>query len=152
VIQSVKGRLCHLVRRERPKPFRNKYSVRSIGSATRKAIENYVRNQVKHHAVAAPQVQALFERYQICNQAVDLSAGRMFGTGVYWYNLYLAFVHADRFRDVRESWLAAIRKTVLGVSAKYKHLLSRCRILADHVHLTLGAHLESPRRKWSCAT
>jgi len=145
LIQSVKGRLYYLLRRQRAKPFRNKYSGRSIGSATREIIEQYVGKRVQHHRMADPRIQALFARYQVCNDDVDLSVRRVFGTGFYWYNLHLAFVHTDRFREVEESRLATTRTMVLGVSAKYNHLLSRAGIVADHVHLTLGAQpKESP--------
>ena len=38
LIRSIKGRLQHQVRRERPKAFRRNYSLHSIGSATRETV------------------------------------------------------------------------------------------------------------------
>lgn len=49
LVWSVKGRLQHLLARQHPKVFRRNYGLRSIGSATREAVERYVRSQVEHH-------------------------------------------------------------------------------------------------------
>ena len=52
IVWSVKGRLQHALQRQRPKAFRRNYGLRSIGSATRDAVEHYVRSQVAHHPMA----------------------------------------------------------------------------------------------------
>ena len=54
LVRSVKGRLQYLVRRERPKAFQRNYSLRSVGSATRADVENYVRTQPGHHPWPIP--------------------------------------------------------------------------------------------------
>jgi REP element-mobilizing transposase RayT len=144
LVRSVKGRLQYLVRHRWPKAFRHKYGLRSMGSAKREDVENYVRSQTSHHPMADPRVQSRFERYQICNPAVDLSQPRQKGSGVYWYNLHLVFVHTKRFRDVSEESHDAARRMILAVSAKEGYLLSRAGIVADHVHLTVGCPPEQP--------
>jgi REP element-mobilizing transposase RayT len=88
------------------------------------------------HPMADPRIQSRFERYQVSNPAIDLSQPRQSGSGIYWYNLHLVFVHAERFCDVREESLDAVQRMILAVSAKHGYLLSRAGIVADHVHLT----------------
>jgi REP element-mobilizing transposase RayT len=138
LVRSVKGRLQYLVRGERPKAFQRNYCLRSIGSVTREDVENYVRGQPGHHPMADPRVQAIFERNQICNPDVDLSRPRQGDHAIYWYNLHVVMVHADRFREVREERIAARRGMIIGASKKQGYLLSGGGIVSDHVHLTLG--------------
>ncbi len=57
---------------------------------------------------------------------------------VFWYNLHIVIVHAERFREVREERLAARRVMILGVCQKQGYHLSRGGLVSDHVHLTLG--------------
>ena len=54
LIRSVKGRLQHLIRQRLPKAFRRNYCLRSIGSATREIVEEYVASQLGHHRMAGP--------------------------------------------------------------------------------------------------
>ena len=138
LVRSVKGRLQYLVRGERPKAFQRNYCLRSVGSVTREDVENYVRAQPGHHPMADPRVQAIFERNQICNPQVDLSRPRQGDHAIYWYNLHIVLVHAERFREVCEERIAARRAMIIGVCEKQGYLLSRAGIVSDHVHLTLG--------------
>ena len=139
LVRSVKGRLQYLVRGERPKAFQRNYCLRSVGSVTRRDVENYVHKQPGRHAMADPRVQAIFERNQICNPQVDLSRSRQGDHAIYWYNLHIVLVHAENFREVREERIAARRAMILGVCGKQGYLLSRAGLVSDHVHLTLGA-------------
>jgi REP element-mobilizing transposase RayT len=107
-------------------------------------VENYVHSQTAHHPMADPRIQSRFDRFQICDPAIGLSQPRQEGSGVYWYNLHVVFVHAERFRDVREESLQATRRTILAVSAKHGYLLSRVGIVADHIHLTVGCPPAQP--------
>ena len=138
LVRSVKGRLQYLVRSDRPKAFQRNYSLRSVGSVTRNTVENYVRSQPGRHPMADPCVQAIVERNQICNPQVDLSRSREDDHAVYWYNLHVVLVHADRFREVCEERIAARKAMILGVCENQGYLLSRAGLVADHVHLTLG--------------
>ncbi len=138
LVRSVKGRLQYLLRSERPKAFQRNYCLRSVGSVTRVDVENYVRAQPGHHPMADPRVQAMFERNQICNPHVDLSCPRQGDHGIYWYNLHIVLVHAERVRDVCEERIAARRAMIVGVCEKQGYLLSRAGLVSDHVHLALG--------------
>jgi REP element-mobilizing transposase RayT len=138
LVRSVKGRLQYLVRKEHPKAFQRNYCLRSVGSVKRQQVEDYVRTQPRHHRMADPTVQAMFERYQIHNPQVDLSCPRQGDHALYWYNLHIVFVHTERFREVREHQIAARKAMIEGVCTKQGYLLSRGGIVSDHVHLTLG--------------
>ena len=92
VVQRVKGRLQYLVKHRKPKPFRRNYAIRSIGAVTRDTIESYVANQLEHHPMADPQVQARLMQYQIENHDINLAEMQKTSHGVYWYNLHLVIV------------------------------------------------------------
>ena len=72
----VKGRLQHLIRDREPKAFQRNYSLRSVGSTRREKLEAYVEGQLDRHPPADERVAARFERYQIHDPAIDLSAPR----------------------------------------------------------------------------
>jgi REP element-mobilizing transposase RayT len=135
---SVKGRLQNLLGRQRPKAFRRNYGLRSLGSATREAVEAYVRSQVEHHPMADPRVQERLRTVQIENAQIDLSAPRRNAHALYWYNLHVCLVNEGRCREVHMESLERLRATVLRAAAKKGHLLSRGGIVPDHIHLTLG--------------
>jgi len=145
IIRSVKGRLQHLVRSQRPKAFKRNYSIRSVGSANQQVLEDYISRQVQKHPMADARVQARLARYQV-DKAVDLNAPRRGSHGQYIYNLHIVLVRSERHRIVDEGSLARVREVILRASDKKGHLLRKAGILADHIHLALGADLnESPR-------
>jgi REP element-mobilizing transposase RayT len=145
LVWSVKGRLQHLVRRQHPRAFRRNYGLRSVGSATRAAVEQYVCSQIEHHPMADPTVQEYLREIQIDNREVDLSAPRQNAHAVYWYNLHVCFVHDGRVMEVRREALLRVREMILRSAAKHGHLLSKAGIVPDHIHLALGCSVrEAP--------
>jgi hypothetical protein len=138
IVQRAKGRLYHLIRGRKPKPFKGNVSVRSIGNATRESVENYVADQLGHHKMADPRVQARLEQYQIVREEVDLSQMQKTSHGVFWYNLHLVFVHRERWNEVRHEILSCVQAMVLAAAKKKSYRLARAGILSDHVHLVLG--------------
>ncbi len=75
-----------------------------------------------------PGVQAMFERNQIRNPHEDLPRPRQADHSIYWYNLHVVLVHADRFREVCEERIAAGRAMIVGVCRKRGYLLSRAAL------------------------
>ena len=147
IVWSLKGRLQHDVRRERPKAFRRNYGLRSIGSATREGVERYVGTQVAHHPMADPRVQAILSEMQIDDPTVDLSRPRQNAHSQYWYNLHVCFVAEGRWMEIRREPLARTRDMIVKSAAKHGHLLSKAGILSDHVHLAIGCDVrESPEQ------
>jgi REP element-mobilizing transposase RayT len=138
-VWSVKGRLQHLLQGDCPKAFRRNYGVRSLGSATREAVEAYVRSQVKHLPMADLAVQEMFRHLQIDNPNVDLSTPRHNSYAVYGYNLHVCFVNDGRCMEIRRGPLERMRDMIIA-AAKKGHLLSEAGIVPDHFHLTLGCN------------
>lgn len=143
IVQRTKGRLYHLIRERKPKPFKGNFSIRSIGNATRESVEKYVADQLGHHKMADPDVQARLEQYQVICPEVDLSQMQRTSHGVYWYNLHLVFVHRERWNEVRHAILARVQSMVLAVAKKKSYRLARAGILSDHVHLVLGCQSDA---------
>jgi len=146
IAQRIKGRLQHLIRERLPDAFRRNYAIRSVGSTKRENLERYLQSQLRHHPMADARIVERFEKYQINNADVDLSQPSETAHARYWYNLHVAFVNEERWRDVRESRLATVRDMVVKASAAKAHWLSRGAIVADHVHLIMRCGLsESPQ-------
>jgi REP element-mobilizing transposase RayT len=151
LVRSVKGRLQYLVRNQYPTPFRRHYALRSVGTADRQTIEDYVRTQTEHHLMADPRVQNMLERQQIQSADADLCQARRTAHGQFWYNLHLVFVHERRWREFREEGLAGTREMILAAARKHGHLLSAAGIVPDHIHVTLGCNWdESPESVAIC--
>ncbi len=145
VVWSAKGRLQHLVRHKHPKAFRRNYSLRSMGSASRKVVEQYIAGQVEHHPMADPRVQERMQMFQINRPEIDLGQSRQSAHAIYWYNLHVCFVTDGRWKEVRHEVLSKMHAMILRASEKKGHLLSHAAIVPDHVHLALGCNLaESP--------
>ncbi len=142
LVDRVKGRLQYLVRHAQPKALQRNYALRSIGSATRTAVEAYIASQPSHHPMADDRVQQALERAQIVHPEVDLSRPRSTAHGIYWYNLHVVLVHQGRWAEVREAILGQIRRMIEQSCRAKGYALSRAGILADHVHLAVGCPLE----------
>jgi len=142
LIRSVKGRLQHLIRQRLPKAFRRNYCLRSIGSATREIVEEYVASHLGHHRMADPRVQQRLAEFQRCFPRVDLSKPAFSAHGEYWYNLHLVIVNAERWIEIRHEVLRDLLDMVQRAASKHAHRLSRVGLLADHLHLTLGCPID----------
>jgi len=142
LIWSVKGRLQNLVNQHRPKAFQRNYSVRSIGSAKRTVVENYVADQLGHHRMADPKVQQRLARFQKTYPDVELSKPCFSSHGQYWYNLHVAVVNEERWTEIREDVLQKLNDMIEGVASKHGYRLSRVGLLADHIHMTLGCPID----------
>ena len=125
-----------------PKAFRRNYGLRSIGSATREIVEQYVRTQVAHHPMADARVQEILRSVQIDVPSVNLSEPRHSAHGLYWYNLQVCFINDGRCMEIRPEPLRRVREMIVKSAAKHAHLLSAGGIVADHIHLTLGCNVE----------
>ena len=145
IIRSVKGRLQYLIKDVIPKAFQRNYSIRSVGQTRRAIVENYVANQLEHHVMADPVVQAELSNYQKAFSSIDLSEPRFSSHGQYWNNLHLVLVNQQRWNEVRSSKLEATMRMIERSAEKHGHSLSRLAILCDHLHMTLGCGVtESP--------
>ena len=145
VVKSVKGRLQHLLRASAPSAFRRNFSLSSVGDARREAIESYVGSQLGHHGMVDARVQARFKDFQFAFRAVDLSAEQFSSHGRYVYNLHVVLVHDERWREIREDYLATTRDMLFKAARQKGHRLSRLALLPDHLHATLSCSFaESP--------
>ena len=145
IIRSAKGRLQYCIRAQAPKAFKRNYSIKSIGSAKLDVVQQYLDSQLDHHQMADPKVQAKLDKYQFNNPNVDLKSPRYSSHGQFIYNLHLVFVHAERWREIRDDRLAKSLEMIQRTAQKKNHLLSKARLLPDHIHLTLGCYItESP--------
>jgi REP element-mobilizing transposase RayT len=142
LLWSVKGRLQHLVKKQAAKAFQRNYSVRSIGSAKRSVVEDYVASQLGHHRMADPHVQQGLERFQKSYPGADLSKPCFSSHGQYWYNLHVAIVNEERSTEIREDVLSKLSEMIDRAASKHGYRLSRAALLADHIHMTMGCPMD----------
>jgi REP element-mobilizing transposase RayT len=138
LLRSVKGRLQYLVREKAPRAFHRNYSLRSIGSGDREAIEGYIAGQLGHHPMADDRVQRRLHSHEAQYPKADLSAPRASAHGQYWFNLHVVLVNEGRWMEIRDDVLAGLGRAVESTAAKHRHTLSRRAILPDHIHLAMG--------------
>ena len=147
IIQRIKGRVQYAVKEHAPKALRAHYAVRSYGTQEREIIEAYIAKQPSKHPMAAPRSQQIFEELVFVDSNVDLSIAQKTEHGDIWYNLHLVLVHVDRWRDVDAERLMRTQSIILRCVKQKEWRLSRCAILADHLHLALGCQLtEAPQQ------
>jgi REP element-mobilizing transposase RayT len=142
IVQRVKGRLQHLIRDRQPKALRRHFAIRSVGKVKREVVQAYVASQLDHHPMADARVAQRFEGYQISRADVDLAARRQTTHGVFWHVLHVVLVHAERWREIREARVQAVRSMMLKVCEKKGYVLREAGILPDHLHLLLGCGFE----------
>jgi len=143
VVQRIKGRLQHLVRKSIPRPFQRNYALRSFGPATRAAVEGYIASQLQKDPMADARTQAVLEGFQINSAEVDLSRARGTAHAIYWYNLHLVLVHQERWREVRVEVLEHVKSILERICRKKGYALSRAGVLTDHIHMAIGCPIES---------
>ncbi len=145
IAQRMKRRLQHLVKATAPAAFQRNYSIRSVGSANRAKIDEYLQGQLEHHPSADDRVTERLQGLQIHNADVDLSQPSPTSHAIYWHNLHVVLVNDRRYREVRNEPLQALHDMIVKVSAAKGHGLSRAAILPDHIHLALRCKIdESP--------
>lgn len=141
-IRSAKGRLQHLIKKEVPKAFQRNYCVRSIGSAKRDVVEDYVASQMGHHPMADPRIRQRLAPFQKSYPDVDLSKPSFSSHGEYWYNLHVVIVRTERWMEIRADLLSRLSNTIDRAASKHGHRLSRLAILPDHIHMTIGCEID----------
>ena len=142
IVKSVKGRLQNLIQDLIPKAFRRNFRLTSLGAANRETIEAYVASQLRHHRMSDERVDRMLADFQIEFPEMDLSQPRRSAHGEYLYNLHLVLVYAERWREIRRDRLQITSDMMIRSARAKDHRLSRLALLADHIHLTLGAPLE----------
>lgn len=145
IIQRLKGRLHYATKSYAPKTLRSHYAIRSFGTQEREIIENYIQGQTNHHRMATTKAQSIFEALRYIDDSIDLARGKTTSHGTYWYNLHVVLVNTERWCDVKQSRLERVQQVLLQSGKKKSWEISRCSILADHLHVALGCGLdESP--------
>ena len=118
MIQRTKGRLQHLIRESVPRAFRRNYGLRSIGSATRQRLAEYLNGQLNHHPMFEPHVNERLSRFRIYDPHVDLSQPRRTSHARYWYNLHVVMVNDQRYMEIREEVLERLQQTIVDGGRK----------------------------------
>jgi len=142
IIRSTKGRLQHLIRAQSPKAFRRNYCIRSIGSATRTVVEDYVASQLGHHLLLDVQLRNRLAGFQRCDSGVDLSLPVFSAHGEYFYNLQMVFVNEERWMETRDEVLECLSEAIDATAMKHGLRLSRVALLPEHIHLTVGCPID----------
>ncbi len=144
LVRSVKGRLQHLLREDSPKALRRNYWLRSIGSATRETVQQYVRTQQDHHQMADARVQQALGRYRMTDSEVRLEEQTITAHARHWYNLHLVLVSAGRWMEIDHGVLGRSFSMARRLAERHGFAVAELTFLADHLHVLLR-----PRASWT---
>lgn len=139
IVQRVKGRLWYAWQSIGGITIEKKYALRSYGNQERAIIEAYIAGQAAHHPMATARADELFQSVNLVDETVRLDEPIAIDKSLLWFNLHVVIVHSERWRNVNESTVYNVQKMVRSVCTKYGWRLSRCGIVSDHLHLSLGA-------------
>ena len=89
--------------------------------------------------MATARADELFQSVNLVDETVRLDEPIAIDKSLLWFNLHVVIVHSERWRNVNESTVYNVQKMVRSVCTKYGWRLSRCGIVSDHLHLSLGA-------------
>jgi Transposase IS200 like len=141
IAQRVKGRLWYAWQSFGNNSIEKHYALRSYGTQERETIEAYIAGQADHHPMATTRALDLFREVNFLDESVHLAQPLSIGRSLVWFNLHIVLVHSDRWRNVSETLVGNTQKMVRSVCKKYGWRLSRCGIVADHMHLSVGANI-----------
>lgn len=140
IVRSVKGRLQHLLRHRMPDCFRRNFSLTSVGEAQDQSVLNYIARQIEHHHGNAELPIRALPELQLQFPGVDIHREQFSTHGRYVYALHLVLEFTGREPLISEAEFASVRDMVRRASAKHRHRLARCAILANHLHVALSPH------------
>ena len=145
IVRSVKGRLQYLIRDETAKAFRRNYHIQSIGEANNKVLDGYINRQTAKHPMVDTRVQASLNAIQFHDPDTDLAKTNIGTYGQYLNSIHVVIENAEGWNEIRESQLTGVRDMIVGSARKKSWQLSRIGLLANHIHILLGAAVtESP--------
>jgi REP element-mobilizing transposase RayT len=146
VAARAKGRLNDALRKfGHPVRFQRNFSIRSVGDNARDSVERYILNQVSKAGFVDTRFAEDIAPFTMSDPSCDLSVATRFGRGLYWYNLHLVLVVADRgvIRDV--TILKRVFDGTKRIAAKRGYRLSTLSVMPDHLHTSLrGNPSQSP--------
>ena len=145
IVRSVKGRLQYLIRDRIPKAFRRNYHIQSVGEAKAEVLEGYVDRQTEKHPMADVRVQASLAAIQFHDHGIDLAKPNIGTYGQYLNSIHVVIENDDGWNEVRKIQLQRVRNMIVNSAQKKSWQLSRIGLLANHIHILLGAAVtESP--------
>lgn len=145
IVRLVKGRSQYAIREIVPKAFRRNYSIKSLGAVKASVLDNYVAHQPAKHPMVDPTVQEDILAVQFHDPQVRLATERLSSHGQFVNSLHLVFENDRFWNETNSIKLKLVRDMIIAAAKKKQWLLSRIGLVANHVHILLGASVtESP--------
>lgn len=146
ILQKLKGRLQYLIRDLDPKAFARNYFISSVGEANCETLERYVGKQAVRHTMADTEVQSYFENCQFHDNRIDLARPRLSNHGQFLHSLHIVLENDGGRNEIRPDAIRLTLAKIEAVAIKKQWLLSRIGLVANHMHILLGADVtEKPR-------
>ena len=142
-----KGRIQYVMReRGLALRFARHFSVRSLGDTTREAVEGYVQQQVRRSGLIDPRYREELQRCTLRNPHIDLRKPWVTDSGLYWYNLHVVMVTAERYRMDGARSAPTVSDACRATAVKHNYEISTLSVMPDHVHIALrGKPADSPQ-------
>jgi REP element-mobilizing transposase RayT len=145
IVRSVKGRWQYLLRSRQPAAFRRNYRITAVGEANCRVLDRYVGGQTDRHTMADARVQQRLQALQFEDPVINLAEIETGTYGQFLHSLQVVIENADGWNEIRPDVLTASRDMIIRAAAAKKWRLRRIGLLANHIHILLGASVtESP--------
>jgi REP element-mobilizing transposase RayT len=145
IVRFTKARLQYQSRSFTPVSFQRNYHICSVGSANATVVDGYVAKQTLKHPMAQERVQQMFREIQYHNPSVQIELPRTNSYGQFIYGLHVVVESQDGWNEVRREVLCGYLCAIQRGAKDKNWLLSRIGILANHIHILLGANaMDSP--------
>jgi REP element-mobilizing transposase RayT len=140
--RKIKGRLSHQFRVNGvPVEFSRAVSFRSLGHNTTKIVNQYVKNQVMKEDLADEAYRKILKKHTQWDCQRDLTWASATHYGLYWYNIHLVIVAADRnIRIAKDETFETIKRTLPKIALKNGCEIAHFAIVPDHIHISLAAN------------
>lgn len=140
--RKIKGRLSHQSRKNgNALTFSRAVSFRSLGYNSTEIVNQYVKNQIIKEDLADENYRERLKAYTLSECQRDLSWASSTHYGLYWYNIHLVIVAADRsIRISKDETFEKIKRTLPKIAKKHVCEIAHFAIVPDHIHVSLAAN------------
>jgi REP element-mobilizing transposase RayT len=142
IVQRVKGRLQYLLRPRGGISWQRNFRLSTVGDANAQAVDEYIADQLGHHAMSTSRAQTNLLMNQWCDEALDLTKPINSAHGQYALGLHAVLVHAGRWGNAEREFVELTREAIRATLAHHDSPAARIALLADHVHISLRLHYD----------
>lgn len=145
--QKIKGRLVYAFRQSSIYlKFSRALGFRSLGFNTSTIVKNYINGQVDKEDLADSRYKVILKQFTCSDRSTELINPHNNKRSIYWYNLHLVIVIAERSNPItKDEVFEKIKRLIPAVAKKHQYKIADFSVMPDHIHIAMqGNPEESP--------